>query len=70
MTLAIVFPGQGSQSIGMMSGFAGHPIVRATFDEASRALGDDLWHAANHARDAELSRYPTIKMIGPSQLPT
>jgi [acyl-carrier-protein] S-malonyltransferase len=42
-TLAFVFPGQGSQAIAMMAGFAGHPVVRATFDEASAALGDDLW---------------------------
>ncbi len=43
MTLAIVFPGQGSQAMGMMNGFAAHPIVRETFAEASAALGDDLW---------------------------
>jgi [acyl-carrier-protein] S-malonyltransferase len=43
MTFAFVFPGQGSQQIGMMDGFAGHPVVRATFDEASQALGEDLW---------------------------
>jgi [acyl-carrier-protein] S-malonyltransferase len=43
MTIAFVFPGQGSQSVGMMAGFEGHPVVRATFDEASAALGEDLW---------------------------
>ncbi|HQR10967.1 MAG TPA: ACP S-malonyltransferase [Casimicrobiaceae bacterium] len=43
MTLAFVFPGQGSQAIGMMDGFAAHPIVRETFAEASAALGEDLW---------------------------
>jgi [acyl-carrier-protein] S-malonyltransferase len=41
--LAVVFPGQGSQSLGMMAGWDDHPAVRATFDEASEALGDDLW---------------------------
>ena len=41
--IAVVFPGQGSQSIGMMAGWDDHPAVRATFDEASEALGDDLW---------------------------
>jgi [acyl-carrier-protein] S-malonyltransferase len=43
MQIAFVFPGQGSQSVGMMSGFAEHPIVRETFTEASGALGEDLW---------------------------
>lgn len=43
MTTAFVFPGQGSQQVGMMDGFADLPIVRATFDEASQALGEDLW---------------------------
>ena len=43
MTIAFVFPGQGSQQVGMMEGFAGHPAIRATFAEASEALGDDLW---------------------------
>ena len=42
--LAFVFPGQGSQSVGMLSKFAaGSPIIRSTFDEASKALGYDLW---------------------------
>ena len=43
MTLAIVFPGQGSQSVGMMAGFAGTPIVEKTFLEANAILGVDLW---------------------------
>ena len=43
MKLSFVFPGQGSQAIGMMNGFAAHPVVRETFVEASAALGDDLW---------------------------
>jgi [acyl-carrier-protein] S-malonyltransferase len=43
MKLAFVFPGQGSQAVGMMNGFAAHPVVRETFAEASAALGDDLW---------------------------
>ncbi len=43
MTLAVVFPGQGSQSVGMMGAFADLPEVRQTFDEASSALGFDLW---------------------------
>src|SRR4051794_17716420 len=43
MRLAFVFPGQGSQSVGMMSDYAAHPVVRATFDEAGAILGQDLW---------------------------
>ena len=43
MSFAFVFPGQGSQSVGMMAAYGDTAIVRATFDEASAALGDDLW---------------------------
>ena len=44
MSLAFVFPGQGSQSIGMMSALAKiSPLVAATFAEASAVLGYDLW---------------------------
>jgi [acyl-carrier-protein] S-malonyltransferase len=46
MTFAFVFPGQGSQQIGMMEGFGDDPIVRATFAEASDALGEDVWQLA------------------------
>src|SRR5262249_50641995 len=43
MSLAIVFPGQGSQSVGMMAGFSDTPIVEKTFLEANAILGVDLW---------------------------
>ena len=43
MSFAFVFPGQGSQSVGMMAAYGDSPVVRATFDEASKALGEDLW---------------------------
>jgi [acyl-carrier-protein] S-malonyltransferase len=44
MSLAFVFPGQGSQSIGMMSGLAKlSPVIEATFAEASEVVGYDLW---------------------------
>lgn len=42
MTIAFVFPGQGSQAIGMLNGFAGNAIVADTIAEASDALGFDL----------------------------
>ncbi len=44
MSLAFVFPGQGSQSVGMMSALAGYsPVIEATFAEASEVLHYDLW---------------------------
>jgi len=43
MTLfAFVFPGQGSQSVGMLDAWGDHPAVRATLEEASAALGEDI----------------------------
>lgn len=39
---AFVFPGQGSQAIGMLNGFAGNPVVAQTLAEAGDALGFDL----------------------------
>ena len=46
MKFALVYPGQGSQSLGMMAGYGDAPVIRATFDEASSALGRDLWQLA------------------------
>ena len=39
---AFVFPGQGSQSVGMLDAWGDHPAVRSTLDEASQALGEDI----------------------------
>ena len=52
---AFVFPGQGSQSRGMMNGYADFPVVRDTFTEASDALKQDLWQLAAEGSDAELN---------------
>ena len=52
---SIVFPGQGSQSVGMMRGFADRPGVRATFEEASSALGEDLWAMVEQGPDTALN---------------
>lgn len=52
MTFAMVFPGQGSQSIGMMKGFSASRAARATFSEASEVLGEDMW-ALSEAGPAE-----------------
>ena len=46
MNFSIIFPGQGSQSVGMMHGLSEYPIVRQTFEEASDILGVDFWHMA------------------------
>jgi [acyl-carrier-protein] S-malonyltransferase len=46
MSIAFVFPGQGSQQVGMMDGYVDDRAVRATFDEASALLGEDLWQLA------------------------
>ncbi len=43
MKFAFVFPGQGSQSVGMLAGYGAAPVVRDTYAEASEALGSDLW---------------------------
>jgi len=41
--LAFFFPGQGSQSVGMMANFADNPVIKQTFVEASDILGVDFW---------------------------
>ena len=44
MSIAAVFPGQGSQSVGMLLDIASeYPSVRETFGRASEAIGVDLW---------------------------
>ena len=54
MTLAFVFPGQGSQQVGMMNSYADIDAVRKTFDEASSALGEDLWTLVSKGPDEAL----------------
>ncbi len=57
LNIAFVFPGQGSQSIGMLAELAAaHPIVRDTFAEASEAAGIDLWKLSQDGPEAELGR--------------
>ncbi|OIO82327.1 MAG: [acyl-carrier-protein] S-malonyltransferase [Gallionellaceae bacterium CG1_02_60_948] len=52
---AFVFPGQGSQSRGMMEGYAEFSAVRDTFSEASAVLQQDLWQLATTGTDTELN---------------
>jgi [acyl-carrier-protein] S-malonyltransferase len=56
MKLALVFPGQGSQSVGMMAGYDALPVVRDTFAEASAALGQDLWALVTEGPDEALNQ--------------
>ncbi len=56
-TLAFVFPGQGSQSLGMLGDLAAaHPGIVATFSEASDGAGIDLWALAQNGPQADLDR--------------
>ena len=56
MTLGVVFPGQGSQRVGMLEEAAGaFSVVRETFSEASDALGYDMWALVSQDADARLS---------------
>ncbi|TCV90066.1 ACP S-malonyltransferase [Sulfurirhabdus autotrophica] len=55
MKLAFIFPGQGSQSIGMMNGYEAFPIVRDTFVEASDVLKQDLWQLVTQGSAEELN---------------
>ena len=52
---AFVFPGQGSQSRGMMNGYADFAAVRDTFAEASDVLKQDLWQLVAEGSDADLN---------------
>ena len=53
---ACVFPGQGSQSVGMLKELAeNHPVVIETFAEASDVLGYDLWDLVQNDADGKLN---------------
>ncbi|ELQ6022329.1 ACP S-malonyltransferase [Cronobacter turicensis] len=54
---AFVFPGQGSQAVGMLSDMAANfPVIEATFREASAALGYDLWALVQQGPEEELNK--------------
>jgi len=56
MNFAVVFPGQGSQSVGMLSALAeSHGVVQQTFAEAADVLGIDYWALAQNGPDTELA---------------
>ena len=55
--LAFLFPGQGSQSIGMLGDLAErHAVVQKTFIEASAAMGEDLWKLASEGPESLMNR--------------
>ena len=56
MKFALVFPGQGSQSLGMMAAYGDSLVIRGTFDEASAALGRDLWQLVTDGPAEALSQ--------------
>ncbi|MCB5189868.1 ACP S-malonyltransferase [Methylobacillus arboreus] len=51
MKFAFFFPGQGSQSVGMMQGFGDLAVIKDTFVEASDILGVDFWRMATEPND-------------------
>ncbi len=57
MNIAFVFPGQGSQSVGMLADLAAvYPVIKHSFEEASDALGLDLWKLSQQGPEEELNR--------------
>ncbi len=57
MTIAMIFPGQGSQSVGMLQEHAEHsPVITATFAEAAEALGYDLWQLVSAGPAGDLDQ--------------
>ena len=55
-TLAFVFPGQGSQQVGMLADYAEDTIVQQTFAEASAVLGFDLWQLVSQGPAEQLNQ--------------
>ena len=56
MKFAMVFPGQGSQSIGMMQAYEGLPMIQETFSEASDVIGEDIWQWVTTGSDDYLAQ--------------
>jgi [acyl-carrier-protein] S-malonyltransferase len=66
--LALIFPGQGSQSVGMLEAFSDSSVVRQTFKEASDVLAMDLWNLAAEgpadALNATINTQPVMLSAG------
>jgi [acyl-carrier-protein] S-malonyltransferase len=65
MSFAFVFPGQGSQAVGMLASLAAEPPVRETFAAASQALGYDLWELS---QSGPAERLDTTEFTQPAML--
>ena len=64
MNFAAVFPGQGSQSLGMMSDLAeSHPSIKDTFSESSEILSKDLWKIVTDGPEELLSQTETTQPL-------
>ena len=67
-SFAFVFPGQGSQSVGMLDGFADRPAVQQTLAEASEALGEDIGRSdprgPKEALDLTINTQPVMLAAG------
>ncbi|KTD51497.1 malonyl CoA-ACP transacylase [Legionella quinlivanii] len=64
--LAFVFPGQGSQSVGMLAELSeAYPVIHKTFNQVSDALGYDLWHLVQNGPEARLNQteYTQVAML-------
>jgi [acyl-carrier-protein] S-malonyltransferase len=48
---SFIFPGQGSQAVGMMADFNSHPLIKSTFNEASQILNVDFWKMATEPNE-------------------
>ncbi len=70
MKFAFVFPGQGSQSVGMMRGYTDLHVVRNTFEEASHIINQDLWALAENgpesAQNVTVNTQPLMLVAGVS----
>ena len=60
---AFVFPGQGSQSVGMLDAWGDHPAVRDTLAEASAALGDDVGRLIHEGPEATLALTVNTQLV-------
>ncbi len=67
-SLAFVFPGQGSQAVGMLNAWGDHPVVRQTLQEGSDALGEDIGRliqdGPKEALDLTTNTQPVMLLAG------